>query len=1420
MNLFYTLFRRGIILLLTLFLFGKNNGQELMKYYNNSNDSMPEWVIQMYKENPDPGLVIRLYDDYYDHHEFIKNKHTQFYKRWIRSIVRSQSRTREEDRDYLKHIEKSKVLRNNNAAWSCIGPFDWDHTAAAKSYAPGSAHVYTVEQSVSSPDIVYAGTATSGLWKSANRGLTWTPLTNHLLQSTVYAIEIDYTNSDIVYASIGNSVKKSNDGGVTFLPTGDAAFQNQNLSVRDIRMLPTNNNTLFACTNLGLYMTTNGGVSWSNVQTGDFQEVEIHPSNSTIIYAVRKNGTRTEFFKSVNTGSSFALTGNNWPVPPADGDQERTEIAVSQANPNYVYAQCSGEANLGSGLYGVYVSTDQGVNWTFRCCGPQPAGPPSLSNPNLMAWSDQGLDDGGQYYYDMGFAVSPTNADSVFLAGVNLWVSGNGGTSFTCPSKWSHSYKSNYVHADIHDINYYFHTKEIWVACDGGIFYSNDNGANFYRRNVGITGTDFWGFGQGWWYGDVMLGGAYHNGTMLREENVYINDWLCTDGGDGTMGFVNPGIDRQVYSQYDIKTLKSNRNISPVTREFQNKPNNTYITGASNDLLIDPRYYTHWLSGSGTKLYKTKDDGLSFEMLYDFNVKIGSMDHCWSNLNVMYVCTFPDWWATKRIYRSVDGGYNWIEITPPSSILGPNPSLWIPYDIVVDHHDPMKVWIARTSMYDSAVNGFSVYYSSNGGTTWQNISGSGLNGHSPTNIFLQKGSANGLYVGTHKGVFYRDNNLTEWVLFNQGLPSQTYSTRMEAYYRKQKIRSATDRSVWETPLYSNSVPLAYPSANTDKIYCDRDTVFFVDHSVVSDQNVAWQWSFPGGSPSSSNLRNPKVMYTVSGTYDVTLTVSDVFGTSTKTIQNMITFEDRCNIDTIPGKSLKLSSSTDYAIVPPYNITTNTLTISCWLKPNGNQVTNAGLVFSGSGGACGLNVKSNNKLGYHWADASGSYGWNGGPTLPVNVWSHVVLVITPTSATIYLNGVPYTRSNTTHPLVAFSSDFRFGRDRTNSSRNFVGQIDEIAIYNQSMTIDKVRELRHLTRKEGDNLLGYYQFNELSGNAFDKIGSKHAVLIGEASREVSTAPLGGGFSKRVTINSGGLKDFTNADLKIYFPSTGNYPNGEVVATKINLLPDVFPSGTILPKSYWVINNYGTNQSFSIPDSIRFYNSGNISGGCDSRFYNLFRRLDNGEGNTWGTSIDVGENYNPNPPDKFVNFSTGNNVNSLGQFYVMVDGKPNESVQEICNDIDDDCDGLIDEEYSLFVSSNDDNGANSLRAILNCAQNGDIITFNSDVDTITLLSPLVFNKNLTIHDTEGNKIVLKADLNSQGFANAEASIIIENGATISFTNVHCRQLNNSSIKPLLLNKGTLTMTDCKLSGNPDSVLKHGNGAIFQVIGLVEMD
>jgi hypothetical protein len=58
-----------------------------------------------------------------------------------------------------------------------------------------------------------------------------------------------------------------------------------------------------------------------------------------------------------------------------------------------------------------------------------------------------------------------------------------------------------------------------------------------------------------------MLGGTYHNGTMLKDGNTYINDWLCTDGGDGIRGFVNFGNPRVAYSDYGGKVLSGDRTV-------------------------------------------------------------------------------------------------------------------------------------------------------------------------------------------------------------------------------------------------------------------------------------------------------------------------------------------------------------------------------------------------------------------------------------------------------------------------------------------------------------------------------------------------------------------------------------------------------------------------------------------------------------------------------------------------------------------------------------------------------------------------------------------------------------------------------------------------------------------------------------------
>ena len=171
-----------------------------------------------------------------------------------------------------------------------------------------------------------------------------------------------------------------------------------------------------------------------------------------------------------------------------------------------------------------------------------------------------GSDDGGQYYYDLALAINPFNENIIHVGGVNHWISTDDGFTFNCPAKWSHPNKKEYVHADIHDINYY--GSNLWIACDGGIFYSNNAGDSIVKKMNGIAGTDFWGFGSGFKDNNVMIGGTYHNGTLLKDNNTYINGWLSTDGGDNVRGFVNFGNPRIAYSDYGGKILSGNRNIA------------------------------------------------------------------------------------------------------------------------------------------------------------------------------------------------------------------------------------------------------------------------------------------------------------------------------------------------------------------------------------------------------------------------------------------------------------------------------------------------------------------------------------------------------------------------------------------------------------------------------------------------------------------------------------------------------------------------------------------------------------------------------------------------------------------------------------------------------------------------------------------
>ena len=409
--------------------------------YANGTDENPRWIQLMYSDTPDLGKVTEAYTKYYQTNPFVKNKHTQYYKRWLRSISRT---TAIPSKEYLKATSKSVKSLSD---WVPRGPFDFDIDAASRSYAPGAAHIYCVEQSLSNADIIYAGTATAGLWRSNDKGENWFCLSKSLPISAVYSLEIDPNNENIIYFSGGGTLYKSSNGGSSYTNIGSGEF-NSGIEIKEIMI---HNGKLWVASNQGLYYSSNSGNSFLEKMSGKWLEMEVHPTNSQVIYAIKENTNTTTFYKSTNNGSSFTEYINGWPIPNSGDEQKRTEIAVSAASPNKVVALCTGAANGGSGLYGIYVSEDQGVNWEFKCCGAQPGGPASTLNINMMGWQDDGSDDGGQYYYDLALAVNPNNANIIHVGGVNHWISTNGGDSFTCPAKWSHPEKNEYIHADIHD---------------------------------------------------------------------------------------------------------------------------------------------------------------------------------------------------------------------------------------------------------------------------------------------------------------------------------------------------------------------------------------------------------------------------------------------------------------------------------------------------------------------------------------------------------------------------------------------------------------------------------------------------------------------------------------------------------------------------------------------------------------------------------------------------------------------------------------------------------------------------------------------------------------------------------------------------------------------------------------------------------
>jgi hypothetical protein len=334
---------------------------------------------------------------------------------------------------------------------------------------------------------------------------------------------------------------------------------------------------------------------------------------------------------------------------------------------------------------------------------------------------------------------------------------------------------------------------------------------------------------------------------------------------------VNPGKNRLTYfSDIGGRRIPMNLGDAISGAPFGMSPNESYYAAESSEMEFHPNCFSIAFLGRDNTLFKTTDAGASFNALFTFGTASGDqvkyIEVSSSNPNVMYLNQQPASGNTGKLWKTTDAGQTWSLLTIPS---GNSRRMLLSINPINEN----ELWIA----YASGSNGNKVFKTSNGGQTWENWTSNVLNNESVQSIQHIAGTNGGLYVATNKAVYYRNNSST-FTLDNAGLPTFINGNILKPFYRDAKIRLASyGKGIFESNLSENPiVPIC--RIQVDKLnqvaVCEVDSFYFEDHSFLNHSNASWSWTFPTGSPSTSNLRNPSVLFSSAGDHLAILQITD------------------------------------------------------------------------------------------------------------------------------------------------------------------------------------------------------------------------------------------------------------------------------------------------------------------------------------------------------------------------------------------------------------------------------------------------------------------------------------------------------------------------------------------------------------------
>ncbi len=714
---------------------------------------------------------------------------------------------RQESKKNSSFEESIRLGLFKNLVWRNIGPANMMGRVTDIEGVPGNAN------------IVYVGTASGGIWKTMNGGVTWIPVFDDQSIASIGDLALEPGNPDVVYAgsgesnvrnsvSFGNGVYKSPDGGKTWWHMGLEDTEH----ISRIVINPKNPEVIYVGALghafgpnpvRGVFMSTNGGKTWEKVLYSDDRhgvaDLDINPQNPNIVYAglwrfERKPWTFTSgdeeggVFRSIDGGYNWQKLTKG--LPKLVG---RIGIKVSPSNPDVVYVMAeSPEGTL-------YRSDDRGE--TFR-----------------MVSNDVGIVSRGFYYTDL--RVDPADENRVYAVSSRLSLSIDGGKSFRRISRATHvDFHTLWIDPE--------NPSRMWQGQDGGVCVSYDRGETWDYVNNFPAGQFYQicaDSREPFYYigGGLQDNGTWYGPSRNKEPFGILNDdWRMISFGDGFHIVVHPK-DHELFlsesqggniMRTDMRT-REQQTVSPQPRRADGAPVSSLKYRFNwNTPIIPSPHDPETVYVGGNVVFKSADFGLTWEIISpdlttnDPNKQQTAGGPAWTeNTTAEYHCTIISlaesplqpgvlWAGTDdgNLHVSLNGGESWKNVIENVPRIPPYSS--------VSHVEPSRTsaGVAYCSFDRHMLDDFSpyVYKTSDFGRAWTNVTG---NLPEKAYVWVVKEdprNPNIVYCGTELGLFISFSGGKNWMSFRlKNLPNVAVHDILIHPRDNDLILGTHGRSIW------------------------------------------------------------------------------------------------------------------------------------------------------------------------------------------------------------------------------------------------------------------------------------------------------------------------------------------------------------------------------------------------------------------------------------------------------------------------------------------------------------------------------------------------------------------------------------------------------------------------------------------------